>query len=1082
MNVYKVWARVILRVGLITGLLISAQAPASLIRAEVDGPPLAPLAAPPLTPYLVKDINQATGDASPDLSHAQWLGGKALFWADDGIGGTGLWKSDGTGAGTALVKYISLGPEVYTCEFTSSVSATTIYLLLTPCGSGTYYFESSLWRSDGTPQGTWEVFRTTTDKKIFNLLFQLNDRAFLSVWDSKHGTELWMTDGAPGSMALLMDVYPGEVSGVADYYGPKYVVLNGIGYFTANDQIHGPELWRTDGTLVGTRMVKDISADKYVGGAYGLTVVANRIFFWVWDGTQYALWSSDGTAPGTRPAGVISGLAFLETLIPFQGNLYFFVADAAKTISLWRSDGTVSGTKRVKTFPPALDDARPDFYSISTKQIVFELTGVNSLDYWASDGTEAGTYGLKSFVYDRSKGTIPYLSNIATLNDKFYFVKNCDVWETAGTQNSTRIIETLWSRYDPSDCITHITDLGVYYTHILPFNNAIMFVADTPTYGEELWKTSGLPNSAILLKDINASSEATTAHVNGVTDLNGTLFFSADDRLHGAELWRSDGTYTGTTLVKDIHPGVAPSFPYGAAHLVSAGNQVFFTTPDENNASQLWRSDGTPGGTFQLTHGPTITVTDAYYYNYPFDVAVLNDVLLFRATEFTRTLLWRSDGTLTGTYQVSDIVPSSNYNTGYVGSPHIINNATVLLKGELLYSFSTGYHGYGLAKTDGTTTGTVALTGDQFRTKPVMLHFKDQVFFFTNTNELWRSDGTGAGTQRVATLPFAGPGYQVENIKVGSFVATANMAYFVVSYAYGPSKGLSYYTELWQTDGTPTGTKLIRPICAYFDIGTVNDKLVITAVLDSVAIPTYPYTTCSTDWSSYVVTTDQSDQPELTRLASISFYNTLQMPQTLLGYAQPNFWISDGTPLGTRRLMTVTDQIRVDETTNVVLSGNHLFFSAYSPKNRYPLNDLWAAAVSTQADWIPEAPTVVLFRSARVADLPVALTNFGATTAPSLTLTAKLPLSFTYVSDTSGITPTLQDGSLIWQLTGVKFLQQKRFFVTLKAPDSATVGTRYPLLLDFSSASFTNSAISLNKSLTIDLVIAHQTYFPLSFR
>jgi hypothetical protein len=199
------------------------------------------------------------------------------------------------------------------------------------------------------------------------------------------------------------------------------------------------------------------------------------------------------------------------------------------------------------------------------------------------------------------------------------------------------------------------------------------------------------------------------------------------------------------------------------------------------------------------------------------------------------------------------------------------------------------------------------------------------------------------------------------------------------------------------------------------------------------------------------------------------------MPQTLLGYAQPNFWISDGTLLGTRRLMTVTDQIKVDAATQVTLSGNHLFFGAYSPKNRYALDDLWATTLNAHADWIPEAPTVALFRPAQTISLPIGLINFGATAVPSITLTAALPLSFTYLSDTSGITPTLQEGNLIWPFIDIKLLQQKHFIVTVKAPDSATVGTRYPLLLNFSST-------ALSTSLTIDLVVAHQTYLPLSFR
>ena len=35
--------------------------------------------------------------------------------------------------------------------------------------------------------------------------------------------------------------------------------LNGTLYFSANDNAHGQELWKSDGTAAGTVMVKDIN-------------------------------------------------------------------------------------------------------------------------------------------------------------------------------------------------------------------------------------------------------------------------------------------------------------------------------------------------------------------------------------------------------------------------------------------------------------------------------------------------------------------------------------------------------------------------------------------------------------------------------------------------------------------------------------------------------------------------------------------------------------------------------------------------------------------------------------------------------
>ena len=103
-----------------------------------------------------------------------------------------------------------------------------------------------------------------------------------------------------------------------------------------------------------------------------------------------------------------------------------------------------------------------------------------------------------------------------------------------------------------------------------------------------------LPAEPYLVKDLNTAPQSEYGDVNladrGID--SGVTYFAASDPAHGIELWRSDGTPGGTERLTDICAGRCSSLP--AAITVRAG-RVFFKANDGFSGDELWVSDGTAG-------------------------------------------------------------------------------------------------------------------------------------------------------------------------------------------------------------------------------------------------------------------------------------------------------------------------------------------------------------------------------------------------------------------------------------------------------------------------------------------------------
>ena len=383
---------------------------------------------------------------------------------------------------------------------------------------------------------------------------------YFSANDGKHGFELWRSDGTARGTRMVRDINPGR--GWSDLSG--ITAVNRIIYFTADDGTHGAELWRSDGTARGTRMVKDINPGPGSGSPGELTDLNGTVYFSASEGNYVSeLWRSDGTEAGTTLVKQLSGGPF--SFADVNATLYFDLFNGS-TSGLWRSDGTEAGTSLVKGpfgGTPELTDFNGALYFGADD-------GVHGPALWRSDGTEAGTTLVKALTPTVNPNPPCCLADVkGTL---FFFVSSevrggpisYQLWRSDGTEAGTTLVKQIRFPFG-----------------FTAFKGALYF-SDLG----ELWRSDGTPQGTTLVRGNLAGYFS-----QFLTAAKGTLYFAGSDRRHGQELWRSDGTRKGTRMVRNIRRGSASSEP---GNLTAVGDTLFFTAKDGRHGRELWRAGPRP--------------------------------------------------------------------------------------------------------------------------------------------------------------------------------------------------------------------------------------------------------------------------------------------------------------------------------------------------------------------------------------------------------------------------------------------------------------------------------------------------------
>ncbi|UQB69359.1 T9SS type A sorting domain-containing protein [Epilithonimonas zeae] len=344
---------------------------------------------------------------------------------------------------------------------------------------------------------------------------------------------------AQTTFTLVKDINPGTANSAPS----NFAILNGKLYFSANysptGSAIGTELWESDGTSEGTKLVVDANPGAFSSGPTNLFAFNNKLYF-----------TATLNVNGTNVSGALAsydnvdGLKTVSTTAKFAANftkigngLYFKATNSNVT----------PNTQRL-------------FYLDETSQAVI-----------ADDDTNVmiiGSFGDRLLANAQFKtATNPNLYQLFEFNGtSFSNLKTINPSATAYPQNF--------------------------------FYSASMgktFFGANGGNGVELWMTDGTNEGTVLIKDINTFSPTAGSSPNNFTEYNGKVYFSASDgATSGTELWVTDGTEQGTHIFKDLIPGSGSSFP---EKMVVFKTKLYFLASGTTGDKQIWETDGTESGT-----------------------------------------------------------------------------------------------------------------------------------------------------------------------------------------------------------------------------------------------------------------------------------------------------------------------------------------------------------------------------------------------------------------------------------------------------------------------------------------------------
>ncbi len=371
------------------------------------------------------------------------------------------------------------------------------------------------------------------DSSLFNdSVYPFRGKLFFSGDDDGDiGNEPYFWDGS--KVRLLKNVMPSRFfSSFPDFRANTATRL----FFTARGSNRtGTELWVTNGTTGGTRLVKDLTPGSGSTFFSEFTVAGNRIFFTARDHIGDALFVSDGTRVGTRVVRRFVSGTRPRQLVGFKNRVYFPFRDSVAGEELWVSGGTAASTRRFVDLFPGTSSSSPTIARAHKGLLYFSgrrSFNDGTADLWVTDGTIAGTRGVK----DLRPGTIGVgriESSVVVGGNLHLWINDgnaVDLWVSNGTKRGTRMVGNL-----NIDSINFSTP-DQYQPRTAAAQGWVFYQDTRARTGREWWAWKN--GQRKLVTGIAPGVGDSSARWAPIVAYKGSVYMAATNARQGKELWR----------------------------------------------------------------------------------------------------------------------------------------------------------------------------------------------------------------------------------------------------------------------------------------------------------------------------------------------------------------------------------------------------------------------------------------------------------------------------------------------------------------------------------------------------------------